>query len=297
MPDFSFLLVQFLNGLSQAMTLFLIAAGLSLIFGVLGILNFAHGSLYMLGAYFTFTVVRLFQEDAAAFWLAVLIAPVAVALVSGAIEWLLLRRLYAREHLYQLLFTYAIVLIISDFVKFAWGTDNLSVSRPAVLAGAVRLFTRYFATYDVFLLIAGPCIALGLWLLLTHTHWGKTIRAAAVDREMLAALGVNVPRLFTTVFVFGAWLGGLGGALAAPRASLYPGMDVEIIVESFIVVVIGGIGNLWGTVLGAFVLGQVNAFGILLLPRFAMVFIYALMAIVLITRPWGLLGKPLVQAR
>jgi branched-subunit amino acid ABC-type transport system permease component len=297
MPEFSFIFVQFLNGLSQAMVLFLIASGLSLIFGVLGVLNFAHGSLYMLGAYFAYTVVSLLQNTASTFWIAVLVAPVAVALVGGAIESLLLRRLYHREHLYQLLFTYAIVLIVSDAVKFAWGTDNLSISRPPQFASAIKIFSRYFATYDLFLLVVGPCIAAVLWYILNRTTWGRTIRAAASDRETLEALGVDVHKLFTMVFILGSWLGGLGGALAAPRASLYPGMDVEIIVESFIVVVIGGMGSLWGTVLGAFILGQVNAFGILFLPRLAMVFIYALMTLVLIVRPWGLLGKPIIHAR
>lgn len=292
MPEVSFLFIQFLNGLTLAMFLFLIASGLSLIFGILGVLNFAHGSLYMLGAYFTYTVVSYFTSVPLHFWLAILIAPIAVAIVGGCIEKLLLNRLYIREELYQLLFTYALVLILGDAVKIFWGTDNKSVAKPAVLDGSISIFGRDFPTYNLFMLIIGPSVALGLWLLLYKTKWGKIIRAAASDRETIGALGINVSRLFTAVFALGTLLGGLGGGLASPIGAVYPGMDVEIIVQTFIVVVIGGLGSLWGPLLGALILGQVTSFGILVFPRFAVIIIYVLMAIVLMTRPWGLLGKP-----
>lgn len=301
MPDLSafadpgFLAVQCLNGLTQAMFLFLIASGLSLIFGVLGVLNFAHGSLYMLGAYLSYTIASWFVGSPAAFWVALILGSIGVALVGGIIESVFLRPVYRREELDQLLVTYALVLIISDLVKLAWGAENRSGSRPALLAGSVDIAGRDFPTYNLFVLAVGPLVALGLWLLLRRTQFGRLVRAAANDREMVGVVGVNVTGLFTGVFMLGAWLGGLGGGLAAPIGAIYPGMDVEIIVESFIVVVVGGMGSLGGTLLGALIIGQLNAFGILFFPRFAIVFVYILMAVVLVIRPWGLLGRPVTR--
>ncbi|MDP2703072.1 MAG: branched-chain amino acid ABC transporter permease [Candidatus Rokubacteria bacterium] len=301
MPDLSafadpgFLAVQCLNGLTQAMFLFLIASGLSLIFGVLGVLNFAHGSLYMLGAYLSYTIASLFVGSPAAFWVALILGSIGVALVGGIIESVFLRPVYRREELDQLLVTYALVLIISDLVKLAWGAENRSGSRPALLAGSVNIAGRDFPTYNLFVLAVGPLVALGLWLLLRRTQFGRLVRAAANDREMVGVVGVNVTGLFTGVFMLGAWLGGLGGGLAAPIGAIFPGMDVEIIVESFIVVVVGGMGSLGGTLLGALIIGQLNAFGILFFPRFAIVFVYILMAVVLVIRPWGLLGRPVTR--
>ncbi len=301
MPDLSaladpgFLAVQCLNGLTQAMFLFLIASGLSLIFGVLGVLNFAHGSLYMLGAYLSYTIASLFVGSPAAFWVALILGSIGVALVGGIIESVFLRPVYRREELDQLLVTYALVLIISDLVKLAWGAENRSGSRPALLAGSVDIAGRDFPTYNLFVLAVGPLVALGLWLLLRRTQFGRLVRAAANDREMVGVVGVNVTGLFTGVFMLGAWLGGLGGGLAAPIGAIYPGMDVEVIVESFIVVVVGGMGSLGGTLLGALIIGQLNAFGILFFPRFAIVFVYILMAVVLVIRPWGLLGRPVTR--
>ena len=295
LADPGFVVVQCLNGLTQAMFLFLIASGLTLIFGVLGVLNFAHGSLYMLGAYLSYTVTSLFVGSPSAFWLSLLLAPLGVALAGSLIEAVFLRPVYRREELDQLLVTYALVLIISDAVKFVWGPDNRSVSRPAVLAGSVEIAGRDFPTYNLLVLGLAPLVAVALWLLLSRTQFGRLIRAAANDREMVGVVGVDVRRLFTGVFALGAWLGGLGGGLAAPVGAIYPGMDVEVIAESFIVVVVGGMGSLTGTLLGAVIIGQLNAFGILFFPRFALLFVYVLMVVVLVTRPWGLLGKPLAR--
>lgn len=293
LPDPSFLLIQSLNGLTYAMFLFLIASGLSLILGVLGILNFAHGSLYMLGAYFTHQIVSQFVDTPGHFWWAVIFGPLVVALIGALIEKFFLRHLYIREELNQLLFTYALVLIISDMVKIAWGTDQFSVSRPAILKGAVQIFGQYFPKYNVFIILLGPCITAVFWFIMQRTRWGRIIRAAALDREILGSLGVNVNLLFTVVFFFGAWMAGLGGALVSPISAIVPGMDVEVVVDAFIVVVIGGLGSFWGTLLGALIVGQVYSMGILVFPRLSLVFIYILMALVLILRPWGLLGKPL----
>jgi len=293
LPDPSFLIIQSLNGLTYAMFLFLIASGLSLIFGVMGVLNFAHGSLYMLGAYLTHQFVSWFIDAPGYFWWAVLLASLGVAALGAFIERFFLRHLYIREELNQLLFTYALVLILSDVAKLIWGTDQFSVSRPAILKGAVEILGQYFPKYNIVIIFLGPLVALLFWFILLRTRWGRTIRAAALDRETLGALGVNVNRLFTVVFFIGAWLAGLGGALVSPISAIVPGMDVEVIINAFIVVVIGGMGSFWGTFLGALILGQVYSLGILILPRLSMVFIYILMVLVLIIRPWGLLGRPL----
>ena len=293
MPAPSFLFAQALSGLTAAMFLFLIASGLTLIFGVLRVLNFAHGSFYMLGAYMAFQVVRWLGREPSSFWWAALGAAVGVAVLGGVVERLLLRHLYDKEELYQLLFTYALVLILSDAAKVLWGTGQLSVSRPPGLAGAFRFFGTTIPYYNLFILLLGPAIALLFWLALTRTRRGRFIRAAALDREMLGALGVNVSGLYTGVFVLGSFLAGLGGALVTPVKAIVPGMDVEIIVEAFIVVVIGGLGSFWGTFLGALIYGQVLSFGILIFPRFSIFSVFALMAVVLILRPWGLLGRPL----
>ena len=293
MPDPTFLVAQSLSGLTAAMFLFLIASGLSLIFGVLRVLNFAHGSFYMLGAYLAFQVVQWVGTGPGRFWWAVLGAALGVGVLGGLVEWLLLRHLYGKEELYQLLFTYALVLILSDVAKVLWGTQQQSVSRPPGLVGGFRLFGTIVPYYNLFILLLGPAIALICWLVLNRTRAGPLIRAAALDREMLGALGVNVSRLYTGVFVIGSFLAGLGGALVTPVKTIVPGMDVEIIVEAFIVVVIGGLGSFWGTFLGALIYGQVLSFGILIFPRFSIFSVFALMAVVLILRPWGLLGRPL----
>ncbi len=293
MPDLGFVFAQSLSGLTAAMFLFLIASGLSLIFGVLRVLNFAHGTFYMLGAYSAFQIVQWIGLDGGRFWLAALGAALAIAALGGIVERVLFRHLYGKEELYQLLFTYALVLILSDVAKIIWGTQQKSVSRPAELSGAFHLFGATVPYYNLFILLLGPAIALAFWFVLQHTRAGRFIRAAALDRETLGALGVNVDGLYTWVFVLASFLGGLGGALIAPMRATTPGMDTEVIVEAFVVVVIGGLGSFWGTFLGALIYGQVLSFGILFFPRFSIVAVFALMAAVLIVRPWGLLGRPI----
>jgi branched-subunit amino acid ABC-type transport system permease component len=293
LPDPAFVFAQSLSGLTAAMFLFLIASGLSLIFGVLRVLNFAHGSFYMLGAYGAYQFVQWVGLGSGRFWLAALGAAAGVAVLGGIVERFLFRRLYGKEELYQLLFTYALVLILSDAAKILWGTGQLSVSRPPGLTGSFTLLGAVVPYYNLFILLLGPAIAVLFWFVLHRTRAGRLIRAAALDREMLGALGVNVDRLYTGVFVLGSFLGGLGGALVTPVKTIVPGMDTEMIVEAFIVVVIGGLGSFWGTFLGALVYGQVLSFGILFIPRFSIFAVFALMAAVLIIRPWGLLGRPL----
>jgi branched-subunit amino acid ABC-type transport system permease component len=289
----SFLFGQFLGGLTAAMFLFLIASGLSLIFGVLRVLNFAHGSFYMLGAYLAWQIVHWVGPEGEGFWLAALGAALGVAILGAVIERLLLRHLYRREELYQLLFTYALVLVLADVAKVTWGTGQLSVSRPPSLSGSLQLLGITVPHYNLFVILLGPTIALLFWLLLQRTAVGRIVRAAALDREILSALGANVGWIYTGMFFVGSFLAGLGGALVTPTQSIVPGMDVAVIVDAFIVVVIGGLGSFWGTFLGALIFGQVLAFGILVFPGFSIFAVSALMATILVVRPWGLLGRPI----
>jgi branched-subunit amino acid ABC-type transport system permease component len=288
--DLNVLFAQALSGLTNASFLFLMASGLSLIFGVLRILNFAHGSLYMVGAYANYQFVVWFGPGELSFWGAVILAATIVAVLGGLIERLLLRHLYSREELYQLLFTYALVLFFTDLVKVIWGVQQHSVSRPPSLAGANLVWGVTLPNYNLFIILLGPAIALALWLMLQRTHAGRLIRAAALDREMLGSLGINVDRLYLGTFVLGSFLAGLAGALITPVAAIVPGMDAEIIIALFIIVVIGGLGSFWGTFLGAVIYGLVFSFGILFMPRFSLFAVGALMVAVLILRPTGLLG-------
>jgi branched-subunit amino acid ABC-type transport system permease component len=284
---------QFLGGLTTAMFLFLIASGLSLVFGVMRVLNFAHGSFYMLGAYLAWQMVQVFTPMLHGFWPAVLAAAVGVAILGGIIERTLLRQLYGREELYQLLLTYALVLILGDAAKAAWGTRQLSVARPSILAGGFEVLGTTLPAYNLFVMLLGPAIAVGGWLALTRTSAGRLVRAAALDREMLGALGANVGALYSGMFIVSSFLAGLAGALVTPIESIVPGMDVEIIVEAFIVVVIGGLGSFWGTFWGSVIYGEVLSFGILVFPSFSIFSVFALMAAILIVRPWGLFGQPI----
>ena len=289
----SLLFSQFMGGLTTAMFLFLIASGLSLVFGIMRVINFAHGSFYMLGAYLAWQGVTWLGHWPGGFWLATLFAASAVALLGAFVERLFFRSLYGREELYQLLFTYALVLILGDVAKYLWGVDQLSVSAPPLLSGGVRMFGTIQPTYNLFVLAAGPTIAFLGWLVLNRTGVGRMVRAAQMDREMLDALGANVGTIYTGMFVFSSFLAGLSGALVTPIQSIVPGMDVLIIVQAFIVVVIGGMGSFWGTFWGSVIYGQVLAFGILIFPSFSLFSVFALMAVILIVRPWGLFGRPL----
>ncbi len=289
----SFLFSQFMGGLTTAMFLFLIASGLSLVFGVMRVINFAHGSFYMLGAYLAWQVVQWLHPTGGVFWLAAFLAAVGVGLLGALTERLFFRSLYGREELYQLLFTYALVLIIGDAAKFIWGTDQLSVSTPTALTGSVQIFGTTQPLYTLFIIGIGPVIAFALWLVLNRTGAGRMVRAAQMDREMLDALGANVATIYTGMFTLSAFLAGLSGALVTPIQSIVPGMDVLVIVQAFIVVVIGGMGSLWGTFWGSVIYGQVLSFGILIFPGFSLFSVFALMAVILIVRPWGLFGRPL----
>lgn len=286
------LVLQGLAGLANAMFLFLVASGLSLIFGVSRIVNFAHGSFYMLAAYLTHTLLAVLPPSSVGFPLAVLLASAAAAGLGLAVEVGLLRRVYRAPELYQLLLTFGLVLVAGDVVRLIWGTENRSVPLPRGLAGAVSVLGRPFPAYYLLVVLLGPAVTAGLWWLFHRTRWGVLVRAATADREMLGALGVDQRWLFTGVFVFGSWLSGLGGALAAPTVALTPGMDTAVIVEAFVVVVVGGMGSFGGSLLAAVLIGELQSFGILVHQRASLVLIFVLMAVVLVWRPWGLRGRP-----
>jgi branched-chain amino acid transport system permease protein len=280
---------QLLAGVSNGMLLFLISAGLALIFGVLRIINFAHGALFMFGA---FVAVSVMSDSSGAFAAALVGAAAGLAVLGAVLETGLLRRIYHAQHEYQLLLTFALVFILGDVAKLIWGREDHSVAVPSLLTGSTRALGLTFPTYRLFLIAIGILVAIALWWMLHRTRWGVFIRAATMDRGMLSALGVNTRWLFTAVFALGAALAGLGGALAAPIVAVGPGLHVQVIIDAFVVVVIGGMGSVLGALVASLLVGIVNAFGILAIPGAAVVLTFALMAIVLIVRPHGLFGTP-----
>jgi len=280
---------QVLMGLSKTTILFIVSSGLSLVLGVLRIPNMAHGSLYMVGAFLTYAFATIFSSNFAGFLAALLLGSVSVALISLVMERGLFRHLYEREHLMLLLFTFAFTLVFGDLVKIIWGSDFRSLTLPDVFQGSVSFFDFIFPKYNLFLLMIGPLVAFGLWYLTNKTLIGKIARAAAVDREMVGAIGINVSWVFAAVFIIGCFLAGLGGGLVAPTQNISQGMDHGIIMEAFLIVIIGGLGNVWGALLGALIFGLTDSIGILLIPQFAIVFPYMAVIIVLLIRPKGLL--------
>jgi branched-subunit amino acid ABC-type transport system permease component len=286
----SMLFIQFISGLSRAMVLFLMASGLTIVFGVMRVINFAHGAFYMLGAYLAFTLTQILVGSIG-FWATLFIVPTIVCIVGGLVEITLLRRIYDKEHLLQILLTYALIFVFNDAIKMIWGVDLRIVNVPKSLAGFITVSGHRFPVYYFFIILVGLIVAVLLWLLLKKTTFGKLLRASAEHREMVDLLGYNVCWLFTLVFIMATWLGGLAGAVIAPTVRLSLGMDMEIIIECFIVVIVGGLGNIWGALLGALITGQIYAFGILVFPSYAMAFLFILAAIIILFRPYGLLGK------
>jgi branched-chain amino acid transport system permease protein len=304
---FSGLIVQLLNGLASASSLFLVAAGLSLIFGVTRIVNFAHGSFFMVGIYLAYTLVERFG-DTLGFWPSLVVAAIAVGVLGALVEVLLLRRIYKAPELFQLLATFALVLVFKDAVLWLWGPDELLGPRAPGLRGSVEILGRQFPSYDLFLIAVGPLVLGLVWLLLTRTRFGTLVRAATQDREMVSALGVNQAWLFTAVFALGAMLAGLGGALQLPREPATLEMDLHTIGAAFVIVVVGGMGSLPGAYLAALLvaelkaiciwLGVVDVFGVAVsFSKLTLMVDFLVMAAVLVWRPWGLLGRPQAPSR
>jgi len=285
------LFIQVMNSVSLAMNLFIIAAGLTLIFGVLRIVNFAHGAFYMVGAYVALSILRVTGDTDLGFLLGVLGSGVVMGAIAFVVERGLLSRLYDKEHMLQLLFTFALVLVIKDIVKMIWGTGQYSIGAPPFLRGAVNLGITYYPKYMLFLCALGPIIAIAIWFFMERTRWGRILRAAREDRVMLNALGTDVKMVYSGVFVTGAALAAMGGALAAPRSAVDPGMDALVIIDAFIIVIIGGLGSLLGSFVGALILGFLTVMGSIYLGEWVIVASYVMMVVILLVRPWGLFGK------
>ncbi|MFQ6079111.1 MAG: branched-chain amino acid ABC transporter permease, partial [Thermodesulfobacteriota bacterium] len=275
-----------MNGLALSTCFFLLAAGLSLIFGLLGILNFAHGAFFMIGAYFTFQVIHWTGN----FWLSVLLAPLLVAGVGTVTERFLLRHTYRIDVNFQLLLTFGLILVIEDLIRLIWGVNWYTVQEPQSLKGVVPILGVGYPIYNLFYAGVGFTVFGGIWLFLNKTRFGKKIIAASSDRELASGLGINVPRLYTIVFAMGSWLAGLMGVFHGPMININLDMGHRYIMTAFAVVVIGGLGNIKGAYVGALILGQLEAFGILYIPSFQRIFMYAFMMLILIWRPRGLFG-------
>ena len=297
------LFAQLLNGLAGASSLFLVAAGLTLIFGVTRVVNFAHGSLYMLGAYLAWTLVETLGRGFAGFWGAVVLAAIIVAIIGGAIERFLLKRLYAAPELLQLAATFGVVLIVRDAVLYAWGPEDRLGPRAAGFSGAVEIFGRAVPSYDLLLLVLGPLVFAGLWMLVHRTRFGVILRAATENRVLVGALGIDDGRLFTRVFALGALLAGLAGALRLPDEPANLGMDLSVIAEAFVVTVVGGLGSIAGAFIAALIIGLTRAFCVALgtvdIAGFAIVFpkltrcaLFFYLAIVMAGWRYVLVGKP-----
>jgi branched-chain amino acid transport system permease protein len=286
MASFDTIIVVLLQGLSSGFLLFLAASGLTLIFGGLGILNFAHGSFYMLGAYAMFFLIDITGQ----FWLALLFAPLVVAIFGAVVELLVIRRIYDHDHIFQLLLTFALVLVIDNAVRIVWGTDFRSVTTPPSLSATIDVLGRSIPVYNLFIIVAGAAVGVALWLGFKRTRFGKIIRASAEDREMVQMLGINVPVVFTLVFLGGTALAGLGGALTTPVTSIAPSMGESIIIESFIVVIIGGMGSYFGAFVGAIMIGLLNAAAFIYIPQLQPIIPFLLAGTILFVRPNGLFG-------
>jgi branched-subunit amino acid ABC-type transport system permease component len=285
-PDF---FGQALNGLSYGVLLFLLSVGLTLIFGMLDIVNLAHGSFYMLGAYAGLTMIAATNN----FWLALVVAPLAVGLIGALMERSVLRPLYRRPPLDQVLLTFGFIYLFEDLVKWIWGGRIRSIPPPDAFAGSVSLFGATVPSYRLFVIVFGLVMAVALWWLVERTRLGSIIRAGVFDAEMTAGLGINIGRVFTGVFAFGAALGGLSGVIAGPIQSASPPMGAGILIPALIVVVVGGLGSLKGSLVGSLIIGQAETFGKAWLPGASMLMIYVVMALIVLLRPQGLFGRPL----
>ena len=280
--------IQLVNGLSYGFLLFIITCGLSLTFGIMGVLNLAHGSLYMVGAYLALTVTR---DIAPSFWAALVIAPILVAVISLIIEFVLLRPTYRLGHLSQVLMTFGLAYIIHDVVRMIWGASIQSLNMPPELSGSVELFGQVFPVYRLAVVGFGLAVAVVLWLLQEKTRWGAIIRAGLTNKEMVSGLGINIKLVFSVVFAIGGLLAGIGGVAAGPVLGLYPSMEFEVLILALVILVVGGLGSIAGTLLASLLVGILDTFGRVMFPEISLIIIFGIMAVVLIVKPTGLLGK------
>jgi branched-chain amino acid transport system permease protein len=294
--DFPTFLIQLLNAVQYGLLLFLIASGLTLIFGIMGIINLAHGSFYMLGAYLAFSL----SEGLGSLWLAVP-AGIVLSVVFGLLlEWVVIRRLYDRDHLYQVLLTYGLILVFEELRSVLWGDDVHGVKVPDLLSSSIPLTdTLSYPVYRLAMSAVCLVLALGLWWVIRRTRLGMIIRAGSVNRDMVQSLGIDIGLVYRIVFAAGVGLAAFAGMIAAPTSSVFPGMGNQVLIICFVVVVIGGIGSVQGALIGALLIGLVDTFGKVVtiefggfqvLPQLAGVMVYLLMAVILLWRPQGLMG-------
>ena len=280
-------IIQGMHGIVYGMLLFLVTSGLTLVFGMMGVLNIAHAAFYMVGAYFAYTLVAWTGN----FWICLILAPIGVGLIGAFVERVLLRKVHALGHAPELMLTFGIFYILAEVVKWIWGTYPLSISPPSILAGSIPFAGAIYPTYRLFILLISAIVLLILAFIMQKTRIGITVRAAVFDNEMVDILGINVQAVFLGVFCIGSALAGLAGVVAAPFLTTYPGMGLEILIDAFVVIVIGGFGSVWGALLAALMIGELQSFGIMFIPELALVFQFLLMAIVLVLRPQGLFGE------
>jgi len=284
-----FVIVQGLNGIAYGLLLFLLAAGLSLIFGMMDVVNLAHGSFFMLGAYIGYTAAKASHN----FWLALVVAPIAVGVLGVGIEVLLLKRLYRRPLLDQVILTFGLSFMAAELVKIIWGTNELVLQPPDIFSGPVTILGNTYPVYRLFVIAIGLLIAFALWLIERRTRIGAIVRAGVADRQMVAGLGVNIGAVFTGVFAFGAALAAFGGVVAGPVLSLFPGVDAQVLINALIVVVVGGMGSLTGAFWGGLLIGIAVTFLTILVPAIALVLTFLVMGLILLVRPNGLFGMKL----
>lgn len=281
--------VFFLHGLAYAGLLFLVSSGLTLVFGMMNVLNFAHAAFYMLGAYFSYSVLKTTGN----FWLSLIICPILLFVIGALVERFLLRRVHAFGHVHELLLTFGLAYIITELIKWIWGNYPLSVTISSFLTGQVQLLGITYPIYRLFIILCAIIVGVVMALIIYKTRVGIIVRAAVNDSEMVNALGINIPRVFMSVFAAGAALSGFAGVIAGPLLTTYPGMAADILIDAFVVIVIGGFGSLGGALLSSLIIGELQSFGALLIPKLSMALIYLLMAAVLIIKPSGLFGEEL----
>ncbi|WP_435348603.1 branched-chain amino acid ABC transporter permease [Haloarchaeobius sp. HRN-SO-5] len=287
MVEITTLLKTTLFGLQLGMTLVLITVGLTLIFGMMDVINIAHGSLYMLGAYFGLGVVGATGN----FWLALLLAPLLVGVVGAVMEVFAIRPLYGRDPLYHILLTFGIALIIQGTVEGTWGAEIQNITKPALMQGTYTIGPILYPKFRIFITVVSTLLVVAIWVLFTRSNWGILMRASGYDSEMVDALGIDVAKVFTGVFIFGAVLAGLAGVLLGTARAASPSMGVNIIIQAFAIVVIGGLGSFRGAVVGAIAVGMINAFGALYASTMVELLVFLLMAVVLLVKPNGLFGE------
>jgi branched-chain amino acid transport system permease protein len=279
--------VFFLHGLAYAGLLFLVSAGLTLVFGMMNVLNFAHAAMYMLGAYFSFSLLLWTDQ----FWLSLIVCPLLLFVIGAVVERFFLRRVHVFGHVHELLLTFGLAYILTELVKWVWGNFPLAVNIGGWLGGTVNIVGITYPVYRIFIFFCGALVGLIMALILYKTRLGIILRAAVNDSLMVNALGINVPLVFMGVFAFGAALSGFAGVIAGPLLSTYPGMANEILIDAFVVIVVGGFGSLGGALIASLLIGELQSFGVMLFPKLSLVLVYLLMALILIIKPAGLFGE------